>query len=62
MQGAVGDADASIYLRDFERAGLAAKETMIYGLCEGFQASEPRYPSMGRGRCPFRATMSLPEA
>jgi tripeptide aminopeptidase len=50
VEGNVGQATLKFILRDFEPDGLAAKRSMLRGLCRGLQAAEPR----ARIRCRIR--------
>ena len=42
MKGTAAEAEVKIFLRDFEREGLAAQGVLLQKLCEVLQASEPR--------------------
>jgi len=42
MKGTAAEAEVKIFLRDFEREGLAAQGVLLQKLCEALQASEPR--------------------
>jgi tripeptide aminopeptidase len=42
MKGNAAEAEVRIFLRDFERDGLAAQGTLLHKLCDALQAGEPR--------------------
>lgn len=42
MKGSAAEAEVKVFLRDFERDGLAAQGALLRKLCEAMQASEPR--------------------
>jgi tripeptide aminopeptidase len=42
MKGNAAEAEVRIFLRDFERDGLAAQGALLHKLCDALQAGEPR--------------------
>jgi tripeptide aminopeptidase len=42
MKGTAAEAEVKVFLRDFERDGLAAQGALLQKLCDALQAAEPR--------------------
>jgi tripeptide aminopeptidase len=42
MKGTAAEAEVKVFLRDFERDGLAAQGALLHKLCDALQAAEPR--------------------